>query len=208
MAGLVPAISLRMARRDGAPRARARGDPDKPAHDEEEVSGVDISQQRPDLLARIGAAIARVADALTNLMFVGVFLAFIYKIVMRYAFGDAVAWADEVTVVLFIWIVFIANGFVVDDRRQISFDLIYRHLTERSQRRIAAARIVLVGGIFLYALPAAVDYILFLWRERTPVLRLRLDYVDACFAVFMLAVIIRMAYRLVLLAGARWRQGL
>jgi hypothetical protein len=65
-----------------------------------------------------------------------------------------------------------------------------------------------VGGIFLYALPAAVDYILFLWRERTPVLRLRLDYIYACFAVFMLAVIIRMAYRLVLLAGARWRQGL
>jgi TRAP-type C4-dicarboxylate transport system permease small subunit len=162
----------------------------------------------PHFVARIGAAIARVADALTNLMFVGVFLAFIYKIVMRYAFGDAVAWADEVTVVLFIWIVFIADGFVVDDRRQISFDLIYRHLTERSQRRIAAARIVLVGGIFLYALPAAVDYILFLWRERTPVLRLRLDYVYACFAVFMLAVIIRMAYRLVLLAGARWRQGL
>jgi TRAP-type C4-dicarboxylate transport system permease small subunit len=169
---------------------------------------VDISQQQPDLLARIGTRIARVADALTNLMFVALFLAFIYKIVMRYAFGDAVAWADEATIVLFIWIVFIANGLVVDDRRQISFDLIYRHLSERSQRRIAVARIVLVGGIFLYALPAAVDYILFLWRERTPVMRLRLDYVYACFAVFMLAVIIRMAYRLVVLAGARWRHGL
>src|SRR5262249_23626157 len=82
----------------------------------------------PHPFDRIGAAIARVAEALTNLMFIAVFLSFIYKIVMRYAFGDAVAWADEASVILFIWIVFIANGLVVDDRRQISFDLIYRHL--------------------------------------------------------------------------------
>jgi TRAP-type C4-dicarboxylate transport system permease small subunit len=141
-------------------------------------------------------------------MFVAVFLAFIYKIVMRYAAGDAVAWADEVSVVLFIWIVFLANGFMLDDKRQISFDLIYRHLSERNQRIMVAARSLLVGGIFVSALPASVDYILFLWRERTPVMGWRLEYVYACFALFMLAVIIRHAYRLVTLAGSHWRQGL
>jgi TRAP-type C4-dicarboxylate transport system permease small subunit len=141
-------------------------------------------------------------------MFIAVFVAFLYKIVMRYAAGDAVAWADEASVVLFIWIVFLANGLVVDDRRQISFDLLYRHLPERGQRVMAVTRIVLVGCIFAYALPAAVDYILFLWRERTPVMRLRLDEIYACFALFMLAVIIRMAFRLRLLMSARWRQGL
>ena len=161
-----------------------------------------------DVFARIGACIARVADVVTSLMFIALFLAFIYKIIMRYAAGDAVAWADEVSVVLFIWIVFLANGFMLDDKRQISFDLIYRHLAARNQRIMAAARCLLVGGIFLCALPAAVDYILFLWRERTPVMGWRLEYVYACFALFMLAVIIRLAYRLVLLAGSRWRQGL
>jgi TRAP-type C4-dicarboxylate transport system permease small subunit len=161
-----------------------------------------------DLLARIGAAIGRGADAVTSLMFIAVFAAFIYKIVMRYAAGDAVAWADEVSVVLFIWIVFLANGFMLDDRRHITFDLIYRHLSERNQRVIAAARSLLVGGIFLCALPASVDYILFLWRERTPVMGWRLEYVYACFALFMLAITVRLAYRLVLLLGPRWRQGL
>ena len=160
------------------------------------------------VVARIGAVIARFAELLTNLMFVAVFLAFIYKIVMRYLFGDAVAWADEASIILFIWIVFLANGLVVEDRRQISFDLIYRNLPEPGRRVVGAIRIALVGGIFIYALPAAVDYILFLWRERTPVMRWRLDYVYACFALFMLAMIIRMIYRLVLLASARWRQGL
>jgi TRAP-type C4-dicarboxylate transport system permease small subunit len=161
-----------------------------------------------DLLARIGAAIGRVADVVTSLMFIAVFAAFIYKIVMRYAAGDAVAWADEISVVLFIWIVFLANGFMLDDRRHITFDLIYRHLSERNQRVVAMARSLLVGGIFLCALPASVDYILFLWRERTPVMGWRLEYVYACFALFMLAITVRLAYRLVLLLGPRWRQGL
>jgi TRAP-type C4-dicarboxylate transport system permease small subunit len=70
------------------------------------------------------------------------------------------------------------------------------------------ARSLLVGGIFLCALPASVDYILFLWRERTPVMGWRLEYVYACFALFMLAITVRLAYRLVLLLGPRWRQGL
>ena len=36
----------------------------------------------------------------------------------------------------------------------------------------------------------------------------RLDYVYACFALFMLAVIIRCDYRLVLLLSPRWQQGI
>jgi TRAP-type C4-dicarboxylate transport system permease small subunit len=56
---------------------------------------------------------------------------------------------------------------------------------------MAVARALLVGGIFLYALPGTVDYILFLWREKTPVLQLRLDYVYACFGIFAATVPIR-----------------
>jgi TRAP-type C4-dicarboxylate transport system permease small subunit len=163
---------------------------------------------RGDVFARIGAVMARLARVLTNLMFVAVFLAFLYKIVMRYAAGDAVAWAEELTVVLFIWIVFLANGLVVDERRQIAFDLVYRNLSAGGQRWMALARSLLIGGIFVCALPAAVDYIMFLWRERTPVMGWRLDYVYSCFALFMLDVIVRAIYRLALLMSARWQQGL
>ena len=69
------------------------------------------------------------ARAVATALFVCVFLVFCYKIVMRYAVGDAVAWADEISVVLFVWIVFLTNGFVLEDRRQITFDLIYRNLS-------------------------------------------------------------------------------
>src|SRR5215813_1858277 len=118
-------------------------------------------------LAAVWQLATRGARLVAALMFACVFMIFIYKIVMRYAAHDAVAWADEVCVVLFVWIIFWANAFVVDDRRQITFDLLYRHLSPRGQRAAAMLRLAIIAGIFLYAAPGAIDYILFLWRERT-----------------------------------------
>jgi TRAP-type C4-dicarboxylate transport system permease small subunit len=160
------------------------------------------------MLERAGRGVERAAEALCVAAFAGVFLVFIWKIVMRYAAGDAVAWADEVTVVLFVWIVFIATGFVVEERRQIRFDLIYRNVGARAQRALAILRILLIGGIFTVALPGSLDYIAFLWRERTPVLLWRLDFIYACFGLFMIATLVRLAARLVRLAGPRWRDSL
>ena len=150
----------------------------------------------------------RAADAVCAAMFACVFVIFVYKIVMRYAAHNAVAWADEVSVVLFIWIVFLANGFVVEDRRQISFDLFYRHLGPAGQRVVALLRTVLIGGTIAAALPGSLDYIGFLWRERTPVLLLRLDIVYACFGAFLVAVLARYAARLLGLLGRNWREQL
>ena len=149
--------------------------------------------------ARIAAAVRRAAEALCALMFAAVFAIFCYKILRRYLAGDAVAWGDEVCVVLFIWIVFLANAFVVEDKKQIAFDLLIDRLSPRARRRAEIARILLVGGILAAALPGAVDYTLFLWRERTPVLLWRLDIVYACFAIFIAAVIVRYGARLIAL---------
>ena len=147
----------------------------------------------------------RLANAVACLLFAAVFLIFVYKIAMRYLAHDAVAWGDEIAVVLFIWIIFWANAFVVEDKRQITFDLFYRHLSPHGQRVAAMLRLAIVAGIFLYAAPGAIDYIQFLWRERTPVLQWRLDIVYSCFGIFMLAVILRSVWRLAGLAGRNWR---
>ncbi len=160
------------------------------------------------MIARLGRIVAKAAEVISVVLFAGVFLVFVYKIAMRYLAHDAVAWADEVSVVLFIWIVFIANGLMVEDRRQISFDLLYKHVAPGVQRWLGIARALLIGGILAASLPGALDYIAFLWRERTPVLLWRLDLVYACFGVFMVAVIVRRVVVLARLAGPRWRDGL
>lgn len=129
-------------------------------------------------------------------MFAAVFAAFVAKIGARYLLGDALAWADEVSVVLFIWIIFIANGYVVREGEQIRFDLLVRHASPSVQRWMARGRALLIGGIFAAALPTVIDYTMFLFRERTPVLRWRLDFVYSCFALFMAAMVVRAAFAL------------
>jgi TRAP-type C4-dicarboxylate transport system permease small subunit len=152
-------------------------------------------------IARLRGAAATVP----SLLFALVFVIFIYKIVTRYLEHDEAAWADEVSVILFIWIIFWANAFVVRDREQITFDLVYHRLSSRWKRAFALARLLLIGGIFAWSLPGSLDYILFLNREHTPVLDLRLDLVYSCFGLFLIAVVVRSAWAAVRLLGPRWR---
>jgi TRAP-type C4-dicarboxylate transport system permease small subunit len=157
------------------------------------------------MAARIAAGAGRGAELIAALMFACVFVVFGFKIVMRYLAHDAVAWADEVSVVLFVWIIFWANAFILGERDQITFDLVYRPMPPSIRRFMAVLRLVLIGGIFLWALPGSIDYIAFLWRERTPVLSLRLDLVYSCFGIFMVAVVVRSLCNLVRLLGPDWR---
>lgn len=145
------------------------------------------------------------ADAVAVLMFAAVFIIFCLKIGMRYIGHNELAWTDEVAIILFIWIIFWANAFILSDRDHIRFDLVLHMVPPTARRWMAVARAILVGGIFLAALPDTFDYILFLWRERTPVLELRLDRVYICFGVFAATVPLRGAWLLVQMARSDWR---
>jgi TRAP-type C4-dicarboxylate transport system permease small subunit len=153
----------------------------------------------------ISANLRRLAGWIACAMFAAVFVIFNYKIFTRYFEHDEAVWADEVLVILFIWIIFWANAFLVRNREQITFDLVYRLFPAAAQRYIALARVVLVGGIFAWALPGSLDYIGFLWREHTPVLNLPLDIVYSCFGIFLVAVIVRSTASAARLLGPDWR---
>ena len=145
------------------------------------------------------------ADIVAALMFAAVFLVFCFKIALRYIAHDTMAWADEISIVLFVWIVFWANALLLRERDHIRFDLVYVLLPPGGRRVMAILRALLLGAIFLYALPPTLDYVLFLWRERTAVLGLRLDRVYFCFVVFVAAVALRAAADLTLLLTPKWR---
>ena len=94
----------------------------------------DARQVGPGRASAIGAAALRLADWTASAMFVAVFLIFNYKIFTRYFQHDEAVWADEILVILFIWIIFWANAFLVPDRMQITFDLVYRLLPPAAKR--------------------------------------------------------------------------
>ena len=104
-------------------------------------------------LERVASRARQVAGLVAGLMFAAVFLIFNYKIVTRYLGHDEAVWADEVSVILFVWIIFWANAFLVRDKEQITFDLVYRPMPGRIKRVMALARSVLIGGLFLWRCP-------------------------------------------------------
>jgi TRAP-type C4-dicarboxylate transport system permease small subunit len=166
------------------------------------MAGDDAPESRA---AAIAAQFWKLADWVACAMFAAVFVIFNYKIVTRYFEHDEAVWADEVLVILFVWIIFWANAFLLRDKQQITFDLVYRLLPDTTKRYVAIARAALIGGIFAWALPGSLDYIHFLWREHTPVLNLPLDWVYACFGIFLIAVIVRAFISGAKLLGPRWR---
>jgi len=79
-------------------------------------------------------------------------------------------------------------------------------LPAQGKRLAALLRNVLIGGVFMWALPGSLGYIRFLWRERTPVLNLPLDWVYSCFGIFLVAMIVRALFGVRQLLGPRWRE--
>jgi TRAP-type C4-dicarboxylate transport system permease small subunit len=159
----------------------------------------------PSVLWRVATRATLAANIVAAVMFAAVFLIFCLKIGMRYIAHNELAWPDEVSIILFIWIIFWANALILSDRDHIRFDLLVLAMPPAGRRIMALLRALLIGGIFAAATPPSIGYIRFLWREHTPVLGLPLSWVYACFGLFMIAVPLRAAWSLVRLCGRHWR---
>jgi TRAP-type C4-dicarboxylate transport system permease small subunit len=152
--------------------------------------------------------IRKVADAVGVVTFATMFLAFLLQVFMRYVVGRPLGWTDELSLITYVWGIFWACAFMARDREHVAFDMVYQALPARGQRLAGLLGAGLMGGLFLVVLPATVDYVRFMARERTWVLGVRFDLVFVCFALFVVAVIVRSAARIRRLLGHDWRESL
>lgn len=150
--------------------------------------------------------LTRSAEGVGVAIFAAMFGAFLLQVLFRYAVGNPLGWTDELTLVLYPWVVFWACAFVVPWREHVSFDLLYQAAPPHARRVFGLAGCALVVGLFAAALPATVDYVLFMARERTPVLGWRYDWVFACFPIFLAAVAARAIHRIAALLGSGWEE--
>ena len=58
-------------------------------------------------------------------MLAAMFAAFILQIVFRYLLNLPIGWTNEISVILWIWLVLWGAAFVVREEEEIRFDLIY-----------------------------------------------------------------------------------
>lgn len=136
-----------------------------------------------------------------------VFFLFIAGVAMR-LLDRPVNWIDEIVTLLSVWSTFWTAAFVLRWPDHIAFDIVYTHVSETTRRAFLVVGLIAFCTLFLAALPGMIDYTMFLWRERTDAMLLRLDYVYSIFPVFFAVVVIRMLFAVRRLLSKRWREEL
>lgn len=137
-----------------------------------------------------------------------VFVLFVYGVAMRYLLNRPVSWVDEVVTLLTVWCVLWTAAFGLRWSEHISFDVIFINVSAKTQRFMLLIVLTLFVSLMLVALPGLIDYTLFLWRERTDMLQLRLDFVYAVFPAFLCVIVFRMLASIRRLLSAQWRSEL
>ena len=142
-------------------------------------------------LGNAGPWLARRAENVLAAMLATMFAAFILQIVFRYVVGLPIGWTHELSVILWVWLVLFGAAFVVDEREEIRFDIVYGAVGPRVRRAMCVITAVALVALYLVSLPAVVDYIGFMKVERTAYLKVRFDLLFSIYVVFVIASVVR-----------------
>lgn len=145
-------------------------------------------------------------EAACALSFGALFVVFMAQVFWRYVLNHPLTWSQEVASILYVWIVCVGAATIVPERDHVAFSLIYSSVRPRTRRVLALAGTGLVTGAFLAALYGNLDYIAFTARQRSPSLRLPMDWVFGAFGVFMVLIIANGALRLWRLTRPGWER--
>ena len=74
------------------------------------------------------------AEAVLVLLMAAMFGAFILQVVFRYALNLPVGWTDEVCTIAWLWGILWGASFVMRNRDDIRFDMVYSHLPRGVRR--------------------------------------------------------------------------
>lgn len=107
------------------------------------------------------ASAAKSADALLNWLevtFIGAALAFasgllFINVILRYVFLAPIGWAEEISLYLIVWIVFVGASVAVRTRGHIAIDLLPLTLSPENRSRLAflvGILILIFLGVFFY----------------------------------------------------------
>ncbi len=139
----------------------------------------------------LGPWLRRRAENVAAAMIAVMFVAFIIQIAFRYLLNFPIGWTSELTIIAWLWLVLWGAAFVVTEREEIRFDLIYGAVGPRARRLMAIVTAVALLVLYTMSLPAVVDYVTFMKVQSTAYLKIRFDYLYSIYVVFAVAVIVR-----------------
>lgn len=146
-------------------------------------------------LTGIAGWLRRRAENVAAALLAVVFVSFILQIAFRYLLGWPVGWTLEVSTLAWMWLVLWGAAFVVRERDDIRFDILYSAVPPRLRRIFAVVTGLALAALFAVPLPAVVDYVTFMRVERVSYIGVTLDYVFSIYVLFSLAVMARFLWR-------------
>ena len=139
--------------------------------------------------------ITRRAEDVMVLLMVVMFVSFIIQIATRYVFNAPTDWTYELILITWLWAVFWGAAFLLEDKDQVKFDVIYNMGQEKLRRVYAIISAVVLALGFLLSLPATFDFITFKKIRSSDMLGIRLDIVFSVYLIFLIAMIIHYSLR-------------
>lgn len=137
------------------------------------------------------------AEAVAALMLAALFATFVLQIFARYVLNAPLSWTLELTLALWIWIVFWGNAFVVRDRDHVTFDILYLAVPAGARRWFALAAALAIAVGLLVSIVPTWDYIDFLRIKRSATLRIPMRDIFSIYMLFLVVVAARYLWRAV-----------
>src|SRR5688572_23514258 len=125
------------------------------------------------ILQALGAWCYRRAENALAAMLAVMFIAFIIQIVCRYLINLPIGWTQELTVILWIWLVLWGAAFVVRETEEVRFDILYTPTGPQARRAMCVITAVALVGLYAVPPPAVVDSVAFMSVESSACLQLR-----------------------------------
>jgi C4-dicarboxylate transporter DctQ subunit len=146
----------------------------------------------------------RGVEGIAATMLAAMFFTFLLQIFSRYVLVTPFGWTLELCLILWVWIVFFGNAFLVHEKDHVTFDILYLSMPRRGQQIMAlvAAAAIVVGMAWSF-LPTW-DYIDWMKIRKTTTVenpftgkKIPLRTIFSIYAIFMIAIIIRYSWRFI-----------
>src|SRR5262249_47659281 len=102
-----------------------------------------------------------------------------------------IGWTSELTVITWLWLVLWGSAFVLGEKEEIRFDLLYS--AARPRVRIGIAIVFSIAIIVVYgaSLQPSFRYRTFMKVEKSAYLKIRMDWLYSIYLIFLVAIIAR-----------------
>jgi TRAP-type C4-dicarboxylate transport system permease small subunit len=130
------------------------------------------------VIENISRFFARLTGIVVVLQVAALVLSLLVSVFFRYVVGTALSWPEEISLVLFTWLVLLATSLGVREGFHVRLSIIYLRLPEKVKttlRIVITLAIAGFGGMLLYS---GLDLIERTARHLTPTLRLPLDWLN------------------------------